>query len=83
MTPEAQAEIDGIHAALTAATAYHDGNMGALQAILTMHRTDALPLVFGLLGAFDSLLRSVPGEPHEILQILRNVVLRTEAGGGR
>lgn len=85
MTPEAQRQrdIDGCHAAITATAAYHHGDMNTVRAVMEMHRGDGVPLLLGLLAMLDSLLRSVPGEPDEILAILRNVALQAEAGDVR
>ncbi|MGV0732861.1 hypothetical protein [Mycolicibacter sinensis] len=83
LSPEEQRDMDGVHSAITLATAYLDRDMNTVQAILQMYRHDGVPLITGLAAAFDSLIRSAPGDPHEILQLLRGVALQTEAGGGR
>lgn len=80
LTPEEQRDMDGVQSAITLATAWLDRDMNTVQAILQMYRGDGVPLVTGLAAAFDSLLQSVPGDPHEILRLLRSVALQTEAG---
>ncbi|TXI50196.1 hypothetical protein [Mycolicibacter arupensis] len=82
LTPEEQRDLDGVHGALSLATAYHHGDANTVMAVMKLHQQDAVPLVLGLLGAFDSLLRSVPGEPTEILAILRSVAFQAEAAHG-
>lgn len=79
LTPDEQRDIDGVHSALTIAEAWHRGDMNTVKAVMQLHQHDASPLVLGVLTAFDSLLRAVPGEPTEIFGILRSVAFQAEA----
>lgn len=81
MTPDDRRDLDGVHAALTAIEGYHRGDMNTVRAAIALHKDDGTPLLLGVLAAFDSLLRSVPGEPEEILRLLRGVAMDAELGG--
>lgn len=80
MTTPRQLTIDGVHAALSILEAYHRHDFNTIKAVLEVNRDSGTALVLGLAASFDTLLRSVPGKPSEILEILRTVAYQVEAG---